>query len=212
MQPLRAAAFYGRGVTSAPSDPNRRGWDAMLTWRAPDISRMESVRVQVSGKRIRANGRIVAAATDTNPAFGAYYELQTDESGATTRFGLTVTLAERERQLAISRDEENMWMTTDHQGERRESYDGALDVDVVFSPFFNALPIRRLGIHEQAGSFSVPVVYVNVPDMAVTAATVSYTSEGRPAGIKLRSPVADTVVAVDDEGFILDYPGLAERI
>jgi len=28
----------------------------------------------------------------------------------------------------------------------------------------------------------------------------------------LRSPVADTVVAVDDEGFILDYPGLAERI
>ncbi len=212
MQPLRAAAFYGRGVTSAPSDPNRRGWDAMLTWRAPDISRMESVRVQVSGKRIRANGRIVAAATDTNPAFGAYYELQTDESGATTRFGLTVTLAERERQLAISRDEENMWMTTDHQGERRESYDGALDVDVVFSPFFNALPIRRLGIHEQAGSFSVPVVYVNVPDMAVTAATVSYTSEGRPDGIKLRSPVADTVVAVDDEGFILDYPGLAERI
>ena len=212
MQPLRAAAFYGRGVTSAPSDPNRRGWDAMLTWRAPDISRMESVRVQVSGKRIRANGRIVAAATDTNPAFGAYYELQTDESGATTRFGLTVTLAERERQLAISRDEENMWMTTDHQGERRESYDGALDVDVVFSPFFNALPIRRLGIHEQAGSFTVPVVYVNVPDMAVTAATVSYTSEGRPDGIKLRSPVADTVVAVDDEGFILDYPGLAERI
>ena len=212
MQPLRAAAFYGRGVTSAPSDPNRRGWDAMLTWRAPDISRMESVRVQVSGKRIRANGRIVAAATDTNPAFGAYYELQTDESGATTRFGLTVTLAERERQLAISRDEENMWMTTDHQGERRESYDGALDVDVVFSPFFNALPIRRLGIHEQAGSFSVPVVYVNVPDMAVTAATVSYTSEGRPDGIKLRSPVADTVVSVDDEGFILDYPGLAERI
>ena len=212
MQSRCAAAFYGRGVTSAPSDPNRRGWDAMLTWRAPDISRMESVRVQVSGKRIRANGRIVAAATDTNPAFGAYDELQTDESGATTRFGLTVTLAERERQLAISRDEENMWMTTDHQGERRESYDGALDVDVVFSPFFNALPIRRLGIHEQAGSFSVPVVYVNVPDMAVTAATVSYTSEGRPDGIKLRSPVADTVVAVDDEGFILDYPGLAERI
>jgi uncharacterized protein len=212
MQPPRAAAFYGRGVTSAPSDPNRRGWDAMLTWRAPDISRMESVRVQVSGKRIRANGRIVAAATDTNPAFGAYYELQTDESGATTRFGLTVTLAERERQLAISRDEENMWMTTDHQGERRESYDGALDVDVVFSPFFNALPIRRLGIHEQAGSFTVPVVYVNVPDMAVTAATVSYTSEGCPDGIKLRSPVADTVVAVDDAGFILDYPGLAERI
>jgi hypothetical protein len=184
----------------------------MLTWRAQDVSRMESVRIQLSGKRIRANGRIVAAATDTNPAFGAYYELQTDETGATKRFGLTVTLAERERQLAIARDEENMWLITDHQGEKRAAYNGALDVDVVFSPFFNALAIRRLGIHERADSIVLPVVYVNVPEMSVTATTVSYTSEGRLDGIKLRSPVADTTVRVDADGFIEDYPGLAERI
>jgi uncharacterized protein len=56
------------------------------------------------------------------------------------------------------------------------------------------------------------MVYVNVPDMSVTAATVSYSSEGRLDGIKLRSPVADTTVRVDEDGFIMDYPGLAERI
>ena len=173
---------------------------------------MESVRVQLSGKRIKATGRIVAAATATNPAFGAFYDVQTDESGATKRFGLTVTLAERERQLAIARDEENMWLVTDHQGESRASYNGALDVDVVFSPFFNALPIRRLGLHERADSLALPMVYVNVPEMSVTAAVVSYTSEGRLDGIKLRSPVADTTVRVDADGFIADYPGLAERI
>jgi uncharacterized protein len=184
----------------------------MLTWRAQDISRMESVRVQLSGKRIKAAGRIVAAATATNPAFGAFYEVQTDESGATKRFGLTVTLAERERQLAIARDEENMWLVTDHQGERRAGYDGALDVDVVFSPFFNALPIRRLGLHERADSIALPMVYVNVPEMSVTAAVVSYASGGRLDGIKLRSPVADTTVRVDTDGFIVDYPGLAEQI
>jgi uncharacterized protein len=184
----------------------------MLTWRAQDVSRMESVRVQLSGQRIRAHGRIVAAATATNPAFGAYYDLQTDETGATKRFGLTVTLAERERQLAIARDDENMWLVTDHKGERRAGYNGALDVDVVFSPFFNALPIRRLGLHERAESITLPMVYVNVPDMSVTAATVSYGSSGSLEGIKLRSPVADTTVTVDAEGFIVDYPGLAERI
>jgi hypothetical protein len=184
----------------------------MLTWRAPDISRMESVRVQLSGKRIKANGRIVAAATEHNPAFGAFYEVQTDDRGATKRFGLTVTLAERERQLAISRDEENMWLITDHQGQRRASYNGALDVDVVFSPFFNALPIRRLGLHEHAESITLPMVYVNVPEMSVTAATVSYENDGGMDGIKLRSPVADTIVTVDSDGFIVEYPGLAERI
>ena len=65
---------------------------------------MESVRVQLSGKRIKANGRIVAAATDTNPAFAAYYDLLTDETGATKRLGMTVTLAQRERQLVVARD------------------------------------------------------------------------------------------------------------
>jgi hypothetical protein len=28
----------------------------------------------------------------------------------------------------------------------------------------------------------------------------------------LRSPISDTTVSVDEEGFIVDYPGLAERI
>ena len=56
------------------------------------------------------------------------------------------------------------------------------------------------------------MVYVHVPEMSVTAAEVSYTSQGRPDGIKLRSPVADTTVRVDADGFIVDYPGLAERI
>ncbi|WP_406813678.1 putative glycolipid-binding domain-containing protein [Mycobacterium sp. M23085] len=199
-------------MNAAPSEPSRRVWQAMLTWRAQDAPRMESVRVQVSGNRIKANGRIIAAATDSHPAFGAYYDLLTDEAGATKRLGMTVTLAERERVFSFARDEENMWLVTDHQGERRAAYNGALDVDVEFSPFFNALPIRRLGLHQRAASVTLPVVYVNVPEMSITADTVSYSSTGSPDEIKLRSPIADTTVSVDDEGFIVDYPGLAERI
>ena len=79
---------------SAPSTGKPPGpWPAILTWQAPDAPRMESVRVQLSGNRIRANGQIVAAATADHPAFSAYYDLQTDESGATKRLGLTVILA-----------------------------------------------------------------------------------------------------------------------
>lgn len=175
---------------------------------------MESVRVQLSGKRIKATGRIVAAAADTHPAFGAYYDLQTDEAGATKRLGMTVTLAERERQLAVARDEENMWLVTDHQGEFRAAFDGALDVDVVFSPFFNALPIRRCGLNEGPDSITVPTVYVSLPDMSVNSALVSYSSArpGSSEGIKVHSPVSDTTLTVDPDGFIVDYPGLAERI
>jgi uncharacterized protein len=175
---------------------------------------MESVRVQLSGKRIKANGRIVAAAADTNPAFAAYYDLQTDDRGATKRLGMTVTLAERERQLAVARDEENMWLVTDHQGESRAAYEGALDVDVVFSPFFNALPIRRCGLMERADSITVPTIYVRLPEMSVASAMVSYSSAapGAGDGIKVHSPVSEVTLTVDADGFIVDYPGLAERI
>jgi hypothetical protein len=185
-----------------------------LTWRAYDARRMESVRVQLSGKRMKANGRIVAAAAETQQAFAAYYDLQTDESGATKRLGMTVTVAERERQLAVARDEENMWLVTDYRGEHRAAFDGALDVDVVFSPFFNALPIRRCGLMQRPDSITVPTIYVNLPDMSVASAMVSYSSAapGAPDGIKVHSPVSETTLTVDADGFIVTYPDLAERI
>jgi hypothetical protein len=171
---------------------------------------MESARVQLSGNRIKAYGRIVAGATDVHPAFSASYDLVTDEAGATKRLSLSVTLAERDRQLSISRDDENMWTIIDHQGQSRGSYDGALDVDMVFSPFFNTLPIRRTGVYKGTESVTVPVVYVSLPEFAVNPAQITYSSGSD--GIKLHSPVAETTVTVDDNGFILDYPGLAERI
>jgi hypothetical protein len=207
----RVSFAYGRWVNAAQSDAKESAWPAILTWRAHDVPRMESARVQLSGNRIKAYGRIVSAATKSHPPFSASYDLVTDETGATNRLSLTVTLAERERQLSIARDDENMWLIQDHGGQsKREAYDGALDVDVVFSPFFNALPIRRTGLYKRNDSVTLPVVYVTLPDLAVNPANISYSSAAD--GIKLHSPHADTTVTVDGDGFILDYPGLAERI
>ncbi|AKS31180.1 putative glycolipid-binding domain-containing protein [Mycolicibacterium goodii] len=185
-------------------------WPAVLTWRAHDEPRMESVRVQLQGNRIKAYGRIVAAATASHPAFSASYDLVTDESGATKRLSLTVTLAERERQLSIARDEESQWLVQDHSQTKKSDFGGALDVDVIFSPFFNALPIRRVGLHHRNDSVTLPVAYVRLPDLTVEAVNISYSSGAD--GIKLVSPVAETTITVDADGFILDYPGLAERI
>ncbi len=196
---------------AARSDTSESTWPKTLTWRAHDVPRMESVRVQLSGNRIKAYGRIVAAATSSHPAFSASYDLVTDEAGGTKRLSMTITLAERERQLSIARDEENMWLIQDHTGQtQRATYDGALDVDVIFSPFFNALPIRRTGLYQRTDSITCPVVYVRLPEVAVEAAVISYSSAAD--GIKLHSPVAETTITVDSDGFILDYPGLAERI
>lgn len=191
-----------------------RDWPAILTWRSHDATRIESTRVHLVGNRIKAVGRIAAAASEAGPAFSASYDLVTDDAGATRRFSLDVSLPERERQLSIARDEENKWLVTSFEGESRDAYDGALDVDMLLSPFFNTLPIRRLGLHTRAQSVLVPVLYVSLPDLTVTAAHVKYTSGDPDAGggIKVKSPGGKATVVVDADGFIVDYPGLAERI
>ena len=61
---------------------------------------------------------------------------------------------------------------------------------------------------------TVPVIYVSLPDLSVAAASEKYTSAGPDAGrtITVKSPAGKVAVVVDGEGFVIDYPGLAERI
>ena len=182
----------------------------MLTWRAHSAPRMESVRVQLSGSRIRASGRIIGGQCAEHPAFSASYDVVTDELGATRRLSLRAQQAAGEQHLSISRDDEGYWMIEDGQNNLRSTFNGAIDVDVVLSPFFNTLPIRRLGLHADAENVEVPVAYVTLPQLAVQEATLTYSSG--PNGIHVLSPVSSATITVDTDGFVLDYPGLSVRI
>ncbi|ATL71401.1 putative glycolipid-binding domain-containing protein [Nocardia terpenica] len=201
-----AQANDGNIETAAPASR----WPAILTWRAHNASRMESVRVILTGNRIRASGRIIAGECEDHPAFSASYDLVTDESGQTKRLSLRSTVASGERHASIARDEENYWLIDAGGTHVRSTFGGAQDVDVVLSPFFNTLPIRRYGLAHSAGEMQVPVVYVRLPDLLVQEASLTYSSG--PHGIHVLSPVSSATVTPDPDGFLLDYPGLAERI
>jgi hypothetical protein len=185
-------------------------WPAILTWRSHNAVRMESVRVILTGNRIRASGRIIAGDSPDHPAFSASYDLVTDENGQTKRLTLRSTVAAGERQASIARDEENYWLINAGGNHVRSTFGGAQDVDVVLSPFFNTLPIRRYGLVQATDEVQVPVVYVRLPDLLVQEASLTYSSGAD--GIHILSPVSSATVKVDPDGFLLDYPGLAERI
>ncbi|MFR9772271.1 putative glycolipid-binding domain-containing protein [Nocardia sp. SC052] len=204
-------------MTTPASDPESPAantqesrWPAILTWRAHDATRMESVRVQLNGNRIRATGRMIGGAGADHPAFSASYDLVTDENGVTKRLSLRTTTAAGERHASIARDEENYWLVDAGGNHVRSTFAGALDVDVVLSPFFNTLPIRRYDLQHAVEDVQVPVVYVRLPDLLVQEATLIYSSAAD--GISVLSPVSSATVTVDADGFLLEYPGLAERI
>lgn len=114
---------------SEDTKPAGARWPSILTWRAHNGSRMESVRVVLNGNRIRAAGRIIAGATEDHPAFSASYDLVTDENGVTKRLSLRSTIASGERHASIARDEENYWLIDAGTTHVRSTFGGALDVE-----------------------------------------------------------------------------------
>ncbi|MGJ0118931.1 putative glycolipid-binding domain-containing protein [Williamsia sp. MIQD14] len=197
-----------RDVTEVSSSGD--DFKKVFTWRGVDATRLEQVRVQVTGLRIKAFGQIIGAATDTHEAFSATYDLLTNDAGVTRRLSVHLARAGGETQISITRDGENNWLVQTPQGTERSDFGGAQDVDLVLSPFFNALPIRRLDLHRDPTQTQVPVVYLYLPEGTVAPATVSYDSGAD--SIAVRSPVGSSTVTTDDTGFVRDYEGLAERI
>ena len=124
------------GQSSATTDE----FKTVLTWRGEDTDRLEQVRLVVSGSRIKAYGRIIAAATDEHEAFSASYELQTTDAGVTKRLTVHLIREAGETQFGITRDGEGTWLVRRPDGEVIQSdFDGAEDVDLALSPMFLSL-------------------------------------------------------------------------
>ena len=95
-----------------------------------------------------------------------------------------------------------------------------MDVDLAFSPMFNTLPIRRLGLHRNPGDHVLAVAFVALPDLTVEVVeqryrAVSTLGEGERPGEATVGFAWDAFTAelvVDAEGVVLSYPGVASRM
>jgi hypothetical protein len=186
----------------------------MLTWQAENGHGFEGARVHLgTGKAFRALGRLVRA--DPEGDFTSSYRLVVGEDGGIERLSVTSANAQRERHLTINRTEDGFWLLDTGSGGSRTQFDGALDVDLAHSAMFNSLPIRRLGLHREAGEHSVPIVFVTLPDLEVRLVEQHYRTVSTVAGDSAvigfgwGDFTADLVV--DADGVVMSYPGVAAR-
>ncbi|PWR12898.1 hypothetical protein DKT68_02145 [Micromonospora acroterricola] len=89
----------------------------------------------------------------------------------------------------------------------------ALDVDLSGSPLFNTLPVHRLGLAAEAADLPrrITVAWVLLPGLEVVPAEQIYTGIG-PGRVRFASGTFTADIDLDADGYVVRYPGLAERI
>jgi hypothetical protein len=185
----------------------------MLTWTSDDKQRLETVRVVLTDRGLRASGHIVSAAGE---AFGVAYTLLVDPEGRSRRLTVQSDSGTGERTLSLSRVPSGQWVADHGSGPRTlTQVELALDVDLVASAFTNSLAIRRLGLHRNVGEATVTVASIGGPDPEVTALEHVYRSvsaDANGAVIQYTGPLGERELTVDADGFVLDLRGLSDRL
>lgn len=158
-----------------------------------------------SGERgLEARGA-VAAMLEGKP-LKASYLVETDSAWRTRRVRVDVIGG---GVLEILSDGNGRWRRAD--GTALPELDGCLDPDISMTPFTNTVAIRRLGspVGEAA---EIKVAYILVPELSLRAAPQRYTRLAdrlwRFDGLDIDF-TAD--ITVDEDGFVVDYPGLFRR-
>lgn len=178
-----------------------------------DCLRLEAARVLLGERGMRATGSMVSAPQEDVETYSASYSLATDELGVVQRLTVRTVRAQGEQHVTLTRSEESIWLVDHGQGAARSNFGGALDVDLAFSPLFNALPVRRLGLHRGAPKDELSVVFVGLPSLEVRRVAQTYrtVSVGNPAVVSISSDSFEAELTVDSDGLVLEYPGLARR-
>jgi uncharacterized protein len=187
----------------------------MLTWQGAKDYALESTRVLLGPTGgLRALGRMVRAVDDDEP-FTASYRVITGEGGHLGRVSLTTATAGRERHLTLNRTEDGVWLLDTGSGGTRSEFGGAQDIDLAFSPLFNTLPIRRLGLHQARGQSELTVVFVTLPELGVEVVEQGYrTVATSPEGAVVEFSWEDfsAELRLDPDGLVIDYPSVATRV
>jgi len=200
---------------------------AGLFWERRDTAGSEHVLVDA---RTGLYARGTALAVDPVP-YTCRYELQTDPSWVTSRFEVTSEGAGWARSVRLELAAGRWRATTSERGnldaaltaaghpsaglpgtEDPDLLFGAFDVDLTGSPLTNTLPIRRLNLLKaEAGvAHRISVAWVLVPSLEVVQADQIYTPLG-DGRVRFASETFSTDLVIDDDGFVRDYPGLADR-
>ena len=176
-----------------------------IMWENDETAGSELLEIATGKSDIRIDSTILFL--DEKGPEKIHYQLELDAVWKTKR--ITINSGEG-NELELTSSGEGKWYGQD--GKLLDALTGAIDVDISATPFSNSLPINRHHwVEGQIRDFEM--VYIAVPSMNVQKVKQRYTciKSSHPRIFRYQSENFESLIEVDDDGFVLDYPGLFTR-
>jgi uncharacterized protein len=172
-----------------------------FAWRGLDEWRAEGCTIERGDHGLRAVG------VQLGTSYQLDYGLETGPELFTRRLVVTVKDAAGERGVLLERSQEDgAWTAND---EPLPHVAGALDIDLGLSPLTNYMPAARLGSEPT----DHVMAWIDVPSLEVTRARQRYEPlDGQRVRFIDLDDGFTAELDLDSDGFVLHYPGLAERV
>ena len=154
---------------------------------------------------------VVLAFDEERGSFRLTYLLTWDESWRLREADLGVATERSTTSLNLRTDGRGRWR--DGDGQAIDELDGCVDIDIWPTPFTNSFPIRRepLEIGERR---QFRMAWVSAPDLTVRPRPQAYTRLADRLYLfeSLDGSGFSAGLPVDEDGIVLDYPGLFRRV
>jgi uncharacterized protein len=162
----------------------------LYAWQGPGI--FEVAFVELGDDRLTARG------TQLRAEYSLSYVLETSHRFVSERLVAEVETVHGAGKLDLRRGTKPL-------------KDDVLDLDVLASPLFNSLPVLRDGLHEGGDAREYTMAFVRVPELSVERSLQRYVPLDRGV-VRYRSGTFTADIEFDADGFVVRYPGLAERV
>ena len=157
-----------------------------------------------------ADSVIVAINEDDTP-FRLDYHLRWAQSGCVLEADLVLVTGQTKRTMGLRADGRGRWKHAD--GQPIPELDGCIDVDIWPTPFTNSFPIWRTPMTKgQREAFRM--AWIDGTALTVEAKSQAYTrlAERRYRFESLDGSGFQAELSLDEDGLVLDYPGLFQRV
>ena len=194
-----------------------------IAWVNEGPARLEFAEVEPTNRRMKASG--VAIGSEPLP-YRLDYRFESRSRFVTKSIDIVSRGQGWKRSLRLERDKQGEWdagwethgevLLPPPTGDMRQ-FSEALDCDLALSPLTNTMPVLRHDLTHGGGPHDFLMAWISVPDLSVIASRQRYTfvrADELISVVRYESSSRDFVadIVFDEDGLVLEYPGLGRRI